>query len=155
MPKLTASHSYLNLEMLQVPLVKTTPLLLQHVLLWLVHKTRVSSQLRLFRSSLLTLGLKFRQSFHLSLGLIFTFPQLIGYHHWEGGPKPQDPICRLLHRAEWRKQSSVSPSGKPGSSILPTNMTNVVIVKEGWLHKRGKKQQQTKQVFSYIYRITM
>lgn len=75
------------------------------------------------------------------MGLIFTFLQLIGNHHWEGGYKPQDPISRLLHRAGQRKlgkQSCVSPCGKPGSSILPTNMTNVVIVKEGWLHKRGK-----------------
>lgn len=52
---------HLNLEMLQVPLIKTTPLLLQHVLLWLGHKARGSSQLHCFQSALLTWGLKFRQ----------------------------------------------------------------------------------------------
>lgn len=144
MPKTTALHRYLNLAVLQVPHVKRTTLWFQHILCWLGHKTLRFSWFHRLSSAVLTRGLIFRQVekiSHLNMGLIFTHLQLIGNHHWEGSCKPRDLVSRLLHRAEWRKlgkQSCVSPCGKPGSSTLPTNMTNVVIVKEGWLHKRGK-----------------
>lgn len=107
------------------------------------YKAQGSSPFSQRYSTMLTWRLIFRQVekfLHLNTRLIFTRLQLIGNQHWKVGYKPQDLGSRLLHRAARRtleKEGCISSCGKPGSSTLPTNMTNVVIVKEGWLHKRG------------------
>lgn len=141
--KSTVAHRHLNLSLVQVPHVKGSALKFKHVLDYPGYKAQGSSPFSQRYSTMLTWRLIFRQVekfLHLNTRLIFTRLQLIGNQHWKVGYKPQDLGSRLLHRAARRtleKEGCISSCGKPGSSTLPTNMTNVVIVKEGWLHKRG------------------
>lgn len=105
MPKTTALHSYLNLEMFQVPLVKRTPLRLQRVLLRPGHIARGSSHFHCLQSPVLTWGLIFRQ-IGKKIQANFCFSSTNRLLHWKGSFKPPGPRLQAPAQA-WVKEAEL------------------------------------------------